>query len=68
MWGLGVSKWARRSTSGSFVMDIAIRCSRSMQQAIDNFTRRASMTRRQKDPLRPLTEEECFEGGEQEGT
>jgi len=49
-------------------MDIAIRCSRSMQQAIDNFTRRASMTRRQKDPLRPLTEEECFEGGEQEGT
>jgi transposase len=29
-----------------------------MLQALDNFARRASMTRRQKDPLRPLTEEE----------
>src|SRR5215207_2440696 len=29
-----------------------------MLQALENFARRASMTRRQKDPLRPLTEEE----------
>jgi transposase len=29
-----------------------------MLQVLNNFTRRASMTRRQKDPLRPLTEEE----------
>jgi len=29
-----------------------------MLQALDNFARRASMTRRQKDPLRSLTEEE----------
>src|SRR5215207_8820519 len=29
-----------------------------MLQALDNFARRASMTRRQKDPLRALTEEE----------
>jgi transposase len=29
-----------------------------MLQTIDNFTGRASMTRRQKDPLRPLTQEE----------
>jgi hypothetical protein len=33
-------------------------CSRSMLQALDNFARRTSMTRRQKDPLRALTEEE----------
>jgi hypothetical protein len=29
-----------------------------MLQALNNFARRASMTRRQKDPLRLLTEEE----------
>src|SRR3982751_226016 len=29
-----------------------------MLQALDHFARRAFMTRRQKDPLRPLTEEE----------
>jgi transposase len=29
-----------------------------MLQVLDNFTERASMTRRQKDPLRPLTQEE----------
>ena len=29
-----------------------------MLQALDNVARGASMTRRQKDPLRPLTEEE----------
>src|SRR5215210_3319991 len=33
-------------------------CSRSMLQALDNFARRTSMTRRQKDPLRALTQEE----------
>src|SRR5215216_5423350 len=33
-------------------------CSRSMLQALDNFARRTSMTRRQKNPLRQLTEEE----------
>jgi transposase len=30
-----------------------------MLQVLDNFTERVSMTRRQKNPLRPLTEEEC---------
>jgi hypothetical protein len=29
-----------------------------MLQALENFARGAAMTRRQKDPLRPLTEEE----------
>ena len=40
---MGVAIWAREEYA---------------LQALDNFARRASMTRRQKDPLRPLTKEE----------